>query len=183
MNNLHCSSMNGEYRHRGYYHFDTPIDIEVPYIPFRYTPYTNTPVIDDGRVPSLFKTVTHLLFPPEKKEEELSQELTEVTPRFLTSEDTPNLIGILISFPKGTEIIPSRNIEFLNMLSFTETPISFEIIGKADDIKIQIVCSEFDNERLYSLLKAYFPTAILSDIKFDNFDFLLKGISLLLISG
>ena len=25
---------NWEYRHRGYYHFDTPVDIEVPYVPF-----------------------------------------------------------------------------------------------------------------------------------------------------
>ena len=57
-----------EYRHRGYYHFDTPVDIEVPYVPFRHSTYSHTPIKDDGRVPSLFKSFTKLLAPPKQEE-------------------------------------------------------------------------------------------------------------------
>jgi len=161
---------NWEYRHRGYYHFDTPVDIEVPYIPFRHATYYDTPIIDDGRVPSLFKQVTKLLSPP-KVTEEPTEKLPEIKPHFLTFGSTPNLIGISLSFPKGTEILPNRNIEFLNMLSFTEDVLSFEIVGTADEITIQIVCSEHDTERVRSHVHAYFPTAIIRDAKIDDFGF------------
>ena len=71
-----------EYRHRGYYHFDTPVDIEVPYIPFGYETYPFVLIGDDGRVPSLFKSIINLLAPP-KQEEPIPEEI-EVNPRFLT---------------------------------------------------------------------------------------------------
>ena len=54
---------NWEYRHRGYYHFDTPVDIEIPYVPFYHSTYSNTPITDDGRAPSLLKSFTKLLLP------------------------------------------------------------------------------------------------------------------------
>lgn len=160
---------NWEYRHRGYYHFDTPIDIEVPYVPFQHSTYSINPIIDDGRAPSLFKSFTKLLAPP--KQEESENELTEVEPRFLAFENKPNLIGFSLSFPKGTEILPNRNIEFLNMLSFTQHLLSFEIIGTSEDIQIQIVCSEDDKGRVRSHLSAYFPIAIIRDVKVDDFGF------------
>ena len=100
-----------EYRHRGYYHFDTPVDIEVPYVPFSFETYPFVPIGDDGRVPSIFKSITNLLAPP--KQEEPIQEKIEVNPRFLTFGKQPNLVGISLTFPCGTEILPNRNIEFL----------------------------------------------------------------------
>ena len=161
---------NWEYRHRGYYHFDTPVDIEVPYTPFRHVSYSDTPIIDDGRAPTLFKSISNLLSPP-KKEKESTEEVAEVEPRFLVFGDSPNLVGISLSFPKGTEILPNRNREFLNMLSFTEEVLSFEIIGTSEDIRIQIVCSEHDKERIESHFRAYFPTVIIQEIKTNDFGF------------
>ncbi|CAL2093344.1 AAA-like domain-containing protein [Tenacibaculum sp. 190524A02b] len=160
---------NWEYRHRGYYHFETPIDIEVPYVPFHHGTYTN-PVIDDGRVPTLFQQIGKLLAPP-KKQEEPKQELTEVIPRFLEFSEKPNLVGFSLSFPKGSEINVQRNIEFLNMLSFTEHMVSFEIVGSSDTIAIQIVCGEYDIGRVRSQIQAYFPTAIVRDIDITEFGF------------
>jgi DNA helicase HerA-like ATPase len=159
-----------EYRHRGYYHFDTPVDIEVPYLPFRHTSYSNLSVEDDGRVPSLFKRVTKLLSAP-KQTEEQTNELIELEPRFLAFDDKPPLAGISITFPKQTEILSNRNIEFLNMLSFTEHLISFEIIGTVDDITVQIACSKQDRGRIQSHLKAYFPTAIIHNTEIGDFGF------------
>ena len=158
-----------EYRHRGYYHFDTPVDIEVPYIPFSYETYPFVPNGDDGRVPSLFKSIANLLAPP-KQEEPIPEEI-EVNPRFLTFGKQPNLVGISLTFPCGTEILPNRNIEFLNMLSFSEHLLSFEIVATTEDITIQIVCSEQDKGRVRSHLHAYFPTIIIRDSGVDDFGF------------
>lgn len=71
---------NWEYRFRGYCHFDTPIDIEVPYVPFQHVSQNRPSIQDDGRAPSLFKQVTKLLASP--KEEEPEEDLIEVKPRF-----------------------------------------------------------------------------------------------------
>lgn len=159
-----------EYRHRGYYHFDTPVDIEVPYIPFYHSTSVDIPVLDDGRVPSLFKSISNLLSPPKTKEEP-QQEIEEVKPKLLEFGRQPNLVGLSISFAKGTEILPSRNTEFLNMLTFTEHLLSFEIVGTSEDIKIQVVCSDLDAGRAQSHFSAYFPTTIIKKTEITDFGF------------
>ena len=161
---------NWEYRHRGYYQFDTPIDIEIPYVPFQHSAYTNEPIIDDGRVPSLIQSFTKLLA-PQKQEVAIPQEVPEVEPRFLAFSEQQNLVGVSISFPKDSDILPSRNLEFLNMLSFTEHLLSFEIAASYKEIEIQIVCSEEDNSRVFSQLQAYFPLAIIRNIEIESFGF------------
>ncbi|NVK52476.1 MAG: ATP-binding protein [Flavobacteriaceae bacterium] len=163
-----------EYQYRGYYHFDTPVDIEVPYVPFRYISLpSSTLSIDDGRVPTFVKQITNFLS-SSKEVEKPTQEIDHIKPKFLAFEDKPKLVGISLSFPKETEILPSRNIEFLNMLSYTEQVLSFEIIGKDKSISIQIVCSEQDMGRVQSQLKAYFPLAVIRDIEIDSFGFDLQ---------
>jgi len=160
-----------EYKYRGYYLFDTPVDIESPYIPFKHSLYSNNQYdFDDGKIPSLLQSISNLLLPP-KKQEELEQEPLELEPKYLVFDNQPSLIGLLISFPKGTEIFPNRNIEFLSMLSFSEHLLSFEIVGKNDSINIQIVCSEKDRNHVTSLFKAYFPSVIIRDIEIDDFGF------------
>ena len=159
-----------EYRHRGYYHFDTPVDIEVPYIPFYHTTSVDTRTIDDGRAPSLFKSISNLLSPP-KLEEEPQQEIDEVKPLLLEFGTQPNLVSLTITFAKGIEILPSRNVEFLNMLSFTEHLLSFEIVGSSEEIHIQIICSDLDVSRVQSHLSAYFPAAIIRKTEITNFGF------------
>lgn len=161
---------NWEYRHRGYYHFDTPIDIEVPYAPFQHSTYINEPIIDDGRVPSLLQSFTKLIA-PQKQEVETPQETPEVEPRFLAFSEQSNLVGVSITFPKDSDILPSRNLEFLNMLSFTEQLLSFEIVASYKEIQIQIVCSEEDKNRVFSQLQAYFPSSIIRTIEIENLGF------------
>lgn len=158
-----------EYRHRGYYHFDTPVDLEVPYVSFTHKSNTPNKRIDDGKVPSLFKSISNLILPPKKEEKE--EELTPLEPRVLEASRLPHTVGFSICFPNKQEILLQRNIEFLNMLSFSEHSISFEIIANANEIKIQIVCSEQDKQRIASHLKAYFPTAILHEQYIDDFGF------------
>ena len=70
-----------EYRHRGYYHFDTPIDIEYQYLPFEHSSHQSVPVQDDGRLPSLFQSIGKFLIPSTKKEE--PEDIEKLIPHFI----------------------------------------------------------------------------------------------------
>ncbi|MCI5050849.1 MAG: type IV secretion system DNA-binding domain-containing protein [Candidatus Pacebacteria bacterium] len=158
-----------DYRYRGYYHFESPIDIEPPYRSFQFPVQQSNSKIDDGRVPSLFQSIGKLLSPPSKKEE--PQEIEELEPRFLAPESAPLYVGFSITFPKGQDILPRVNREFLNMLAYSEHPISFEIVGTSESITIQFVCNKQDRSRIESHIRAYFPTVIIKDVDCSDFSF------------
>lgn len=155
-----------EYRHRGYYHFDTPINIEPPYLPFNYISNVKYEGIDDGRVPNIFKRIGNLFLPKEEELKEKKEE--EYSPQFLSPNDNMELVGITINFPNKSIISLLRNIEFLNMLSYSEYPISFEIIGTSENIAFQIITSKYDRERIVTQFRAYFAKAIIQE--HDNTD-------------
>ncbi len=150
---------------RGYYLFETPIEIEPPYQRFEHSTYNYKRDIDDGRVPSLFTRAKQLLAP--QKEAKL-EELQEVVPQYLSVDAVPELVAFSLSFPIGQEIHPRVCQEFLGVLSYTDHPISFEIIGTYKEISIQLVCDKQDEDRLASQLKAYFPSVqiLLSESNF-----------------
>ena len=90
--------------------FYFPVDIEVPYIPFSYETYPFVPNGDDGRVPSLFKSIANLLAPP-KQEEPIPEEI-EVNPRFLTFGKQPNLVGFLSPFLVAQRYSQTETLSF-----------------------------------------------------------------------
>jgi hypothetical protein len=160
-----------EYRNRGYYLFGTPIDIEPPYLPFYHKGFADSYSIDDGRVPSIFEQIISVFKSSKSELPKTEHDSFPLDPRFIDINDIPLFSGFSLSFPNGSDILPNRNIEFLSMLSFSEHPISFEIVGTHDDIQIQIVFSVADTERVSSQLSAYFPTAIIREIDVESFGF------------
>lgn len=155
-----------EYPYRGYRHFDTPVDIEVPYRPYRYL--VENEVVDDGRAPSLFERIENLLTTGngDKVKKEPHQEIIPHRVRHGIS-----LVGCRISFPKGQEILPKRNMAFISMLSYSDHVMSFEIIGTDKKIHVQFVTSIEDESRIRSLLSAYFPSVIIQSIDPEDLGF------------
>ena len=149
-----------EYLGRGYYHFDDVVMIEPPFRPFYHKSFNAIEQKDDGRVPSVFSRISKLLGNDEPKTVEKEKEV-EIEPKLATL--SKSLICLSLSFPKGQEISPLISIEFLNMLSFTDKPVSFEIVGSFESINIQIVCSVDDSMRVQSHLQAYFPNIIIQE--------------------
>ncbi len=90
----------------------------------------------------------------EKKEVEIEPKLAPLS---------KSLVCLSLSFQKEQEISPIISVEFLNMLSFTKNPVSFEVVGSFEKINIQIVCSEDDRMRVQSHLQAYFPKIIIKE--------------------
>ena len=158
-----------DYRYRGYYLFESPIDIEPPYRAFAFPAPKSPTNIDDGRVPSLFQSIEKLLSPPTKQEE--SQEIEELEPRFFTPKNAPLYVGFSIVFQRGQEILSKVNTAFLNMLAYSEHPISFEIVGTSERITIQFICNQADRGRIESQIRAYFPAVIIQDIDSTHFGF------------
>lgn len=150
---------------RGYYHFDMAVHLEPFYIPFKVkNPVINN--IDDGKIPSFFDTISNAFVteePYEKESEVEDQKLAYIY------EPTTDLVGFSLTFPKGTEIQAILFREWLSLISFTETPISFEIIGSESSIDIQIVSNPSDCIRIQSQIHAYFPHAITKPLE-DVFD-------------
>ncbi|MFT5890394.1 MAG: hypothetical protein ACI9Y7_000484 [Dokdonia sp.] len=157
-----------DYLGRGYYSYNEQVDLEPNYVPFRHTTISHEKYIDDGRVPSLLDDFIGLF-----SKKEVKEEVVEDTPVFKANRSSYTELnaGFSLSFRKGEEISSLISGEFLNMLSFSEAPISFEIIGTYDSITIQIACSQSDKLRIESHLKAYFPLVIIKDIVVEELPF------------
>lgn len=146
---------------RGYYLFQTPVDIEPPYIPFSRRISTQSKDIDDGRVPSIFNQFLNL-FKEHKVEEETHKEV-DVEPRYLDIKEVPERITLMLSFSGIYEISPVSVQQFLNTLSYTDHSLSFELLATHKKLQIQLVCSYQDAVYIKIQLKAYFPSAIVTE--------------------
>lgn len=137
-----------DYRHRGYYFYDTPVSLEPPYRPY----YIAEPqkVIDDSKV-SLSKMVGSLF---DKKEEVKEPEVP--LPKALPLHR--NLRGIVLQFPKNPDVSVELFSSFLSMLSYSEYNISLEIVATGSYIQLQLVFCERDSHRIQSHLQTYFPS-------------------------
>ncbi len=148
---------------RGYILAQEPIGIEPPYVPFNHRGFAQHPPIDDGRVPTLLELGKKLLSGKKeapKQEEDDNFDLVSNPAR----TDVVHM-GFAICFPKGTEILSTITTEFVGMLSFTNDPVSFELLGTKEAITVQLICSKEDSERVESHLNAYFPTAIIRELE------------------
>jgi hypothetical protein len=160
-----------DYKYRGYYLFPAPVDILPPYQPFSH-PVGSHKKIDDGRVPNIFQQIGSL-FEPKVEVDQESED--EPEPNYLSPEKVPELKACRLIFQLDSEINSLRNIEFINMLSYSESIFSFEIIAQQHNISFQFVSTSADFLRLISYLKAYFPEAILQEV--DAKDLSLNGFS------
>jgi len=154
---------------RGYHLYDKAVSLEPPFVPFQRLRYQASR-IDDGRVPNIFQRLgkgLHNLL------NETTNEVSEVPERLATviqlSEKA--LRGISIQFLKQEQVNTSLGVEFINILSVTDYPISFEIIGTKKSITIQLMCYEADYLRVERHLKSYFPFAILKTVSYAELPF------------
>jgi len=168
-----------EQRIRGHLLFEAPIDLEPDFVPFCYHIPERKPIIDDGRRPSLmsgFIDGIKSIFsqpapPPEPVEENTIQAFPFVAEhRFWVFS---------IAFPKDYTIPVYEAENFLLMLSSCRYPVSFELIAQHHKITIQYVCSEPDIPRLRNQLKAYFPSAVISEEEDALVEMLFNGMEIL----
>lgn len=147
-----------DYRLRGYYHFDAPVDLEPSYFPFERPRYQGK-AVDDGRVPSVFERIGKLLSPKEEGEDE-TQELP-LEPNL--AEQSGARSAFRLTFPEHQEISLPASTALLSLLAYTDHAISFEIIASHESIAVQFTCSESDRLRLQSQIQTHFPSVVLRE--------------------
>jgi len=152
-----------ESKGRGYFHSPFPVHIEPLFKPFQHQIIQNEK-IDDGKVPSLLSNFQKLIKPKSNLEE-----VKEKEPVPLREKERSLISTFEISYSKKQKTSREISLEFLNMLSYSEDTISFEIVSTGDEIKIQISCSQEDSIRVQSLLKAYFPSLLIKEVSSYEF--------------
>lgn len=162
-----------EQRGRGWHLFESPVKPEPQFHPFfkHYVPHY--PITDDSRTPGILESVIRLF----KKEKPLP-EIEDINIRDIGGciyENHSRPAVIRVSFPKGEKIETEPMEQLLLMLSSANYLISFEIVATHMAIAVQFFCAEEDALLVKSQLKAYFPTASLSDDKAEGLDIILDG--------
>ncbi|HHT9126696.1 MAG TPA: helix-turn-helix domain-containing protein [Candidatus Brocadiia bacterium] len=153
-----------EKRGRGWQAWDYPVELEPAYEPFLlHTSPTSQPVADDGRKPGLFEKLWKGLKKSQKLDDSSlqSEPSFDLKPRPFT--DKSGLREISISLPPQQKVNVENAEQFLMNLSHCSFPLSFEIIGTSDSIRVQLSCREADFLQVKQQLQAYFPDAVINE--------------------
>jgi hypothetical protein len=158
-----------EKRCRGWETYSYPVDLEPPFEPFFYHTVPNPPlIIDDSFRPSIFTRVT-------KKVKTIlnSEPVIDIVPEeqplapFPFTDDISQT-ALSISLPKDHTVHPDEMEQLLCMLSQSHYPISFEIIGTNQLIRLQFVCRDMDVVYVYNQIKAYFPACGITEAPIND---------------
>jgi excisionase family DNA binding protein len=149
-----------EMRGRGWEVWDRPVVLEPPFRPFlgHYLPGTAA-AVDDGRRPTFLSSLFER-YKPRVPRQAVPDEC-EPEPTYL--EDESPLVEIQIALPPETKITKDAAGQFLLSLGHVSRPVSFEIIGTADLIVVQMACGRAERRQVREQLAAYFPQAMLSE--------------------
>lgn len=150
---------------RGWTVWPYPVELEPPFQPFLGHYAASFPAIDDARKPtvlsSVVESVRNYFAPPVAEDEDIEDE--PVIPFPDTSKE--DLVELAVTLPSTHETRKEVAERFLLSLTQTAHPLSFEMVGLADSISLQLVCRETDRAQLYQQLHAYFPTSVISEKK------------------
>ena len=152
-----------EQRGRGCNVFPLPVELEPEFYPFlgHFTPSPD--IIDGSKHPTLLSSIVDLFKPKEKASTDDSHELAYIPPVSAYPYESDNNITVYsIVLPKDDKFNIEDMEQLLLMLSYTEHPISFEIMATHTTISVQFACRETDQSHVYSQIKAYFPTAVIT---------------------
>lgn len=152
-----------ERRGRGWYVFSDPIHLEPEYIPFfGHFLLEQERFVDDALRKTIFQRALDALRPKPKENQQEPEFSYDEVNAYPFDEDSP-LAAYRITIPKNHKVGVDQMEALLLMLSNTECPVSFEILGNGAKIHIQFVCRSIDAYIIKSQLNAFFPEIILSE--------------------
>jgi hypothetical protein len=158
-----------EQRGRGWNVYDEPVELESEFIPFfGHLPPERTTKIDDGRRPRFFPGLQEALGlfkkPSPIPGEEVFSKLEEIYPIHAYIYDNENPVTELqINFDKDTRVVFENIEQLLLMLSTSRGIVGFEILGTAEKISIQFVCTGKNASSFKSYIGAYAPGVVINE--------------------
>ena len=155
-----------EERGRGWDIWDKPVCPEPAFQPFWGYRISQGPVVDDGRKPTFVTTLVDSLSrllsgkKPPVPDTPIEASLDEPEPVWLDCES--ELVEWQIAAPQTLKVSRELAEQFILNVGSYSRPISFEIIGQANSVVVQLTCHENDAHHLRGQLEAHFPDAIIS---------------------
>lgn len=145
-----------ECRGRGWYVSDYPVQLEPPFIPYFRHGFPQEQ-IDDGKRHTLVSKFIDNLNGSKKTivEDQNLLDYESIEPFEYKAEIYLRALQVKLS--KDRRITPEKMKALLIMLSYINSPVSFEIIGTESDIIIQFVCDDRLSDTIQTYINAYFP--------------------------
>ncbi|MBU6399314.1 MAG: type IV secretion system DNA-binding domain-containing protein [Verrucomicrobia bacterium] len=151
-----------EKRARGWTVFPEPVALEPPFRPFygHFLPPQN--VVDDGLVETgLSRLAKSFLGAAGKKEPPpLPPPLPGEEPEAEAIAEREDLVELQVALPAELDIEREAFEAFLRSLHLCREPITFEILGTAENIKAQFAVHPSDAPLARQQLQAFFPDAV-----------------------
>lgn len=163
-----CQFYSWEYRGRGWHLSGYPVQLEPPFIPFHREPPRAT-FMDDGKRHTPVSWILEKIKGKQQTPVVQDEPLDYATIEPFESEEAV-LKAIQVNLPKEKKITPENMKALLVMLSQTEAPLSFELLGTAKEIIVQFTAAAEDVHNVETYIKAYFPecTLLYSDEYISN---------------
>lgn len=158
-----------EMRGRGWQVWPYPVSLEPPFRPFvRFLPPSPLPVDDGRRQTFLSSLVDSFRRKPTEPAYNIGWEGFDDDEEIIEAEadawsDDDQVIEIHVALPPKVTVSKETAEQFLLSLSYCIKPISFEVIGTADSVVIQLACFEQDKGQVWQQLQAHFPDAVLTE--------------------
>lgn len=148
-----------EHLGRGWSVWPYPVPPEPPFRPFRDAPHRAPPPVDDGRRPTLLSSLVERFTRTagERNSETIQEEDQDVEPKLLLRE---GVVELQTTLPAKLDITKEAFEQFLGNLSFCNEPLSFELIGRQSEVRLQFASSPHDASLLWRQVHAYFPEAV-----------------------
>jgi hypothetical protein len=143
-----------EVRGRGWQVFDEPVKPEPPFVPFRHTPMSETPVADNGSRPSLLGSLFRKALVP-KAPSIAPEPEEEPQPEPLARDDA--LTELQVTLPADLDIAQDSMERLFRNLSVCREPVAFELAGTPGRVFAQFAANERDALLVRKQLTAHFP--------------------------
>lgn len=151
-----------EVRGRGWQSFPHSVGLEPPFRPFPGHLIRKPAVpVDDGRRETTLSALVRRFLggSPPAKPELPDEEVDEPEPEAFG--DAFPLVEIGLSVPEGMRVPSAASEALLRSFAACRFPISFEILGTGEGVRLGIALRAADRERVQGQLRAFFPEAVL----------------------
>jgi hypothetical protein len=157
-----------EKRGRGWLLHPFPVELEPPFVPFKYhwVP-PRDPGTDDGRRPTLVSRITEGIgqLVTGKRRPTVSWDFDDLepeTPEVEVDDDDSPIVELKLSVPPPLKVSREAVEQFLASLPIAAGPLSFEVVGLPDSIMVHLAVRETDAAKVSQQLKGYFPEVVLT---------------------
>jgi hypothetical protein len=154
-----------EKRGRGWAVAAYSCDLEPPFVPFFGHVIDRGEIIDDGKQPSFWNTALSGVAGPDKRPV-IRQQKEQIA--YPYNGISGSLTVYTVTLPKQFKQNKERIGQFLVMLSYSKSPVSFEIIGTEDEIILECVTQDRNAEFFYSQMRVFFPECTVVETATDK---------------